>query len=55
MTQYLATCTNCKGLVNHLERSAVVDRCDRCKGEGSDEHGRPWVAPHLVEEPPNGN
>lgn len=33
MTQYLATCLNCGGKVQHLEQSATVERCDECKGE----------------------
>jgi len=33
MTQYLATCSNCGGKVNHLEAEPVVERCDACKGE----------------------
>ena len=33
MTQYLATCDNCGGKVQHLEQSATVARCDACKGE----------------------
>lgn len=33
MTQYLATCANCGGKVQHLEQTATVERCDACKGE----------------------
>jgi len=33
MTQYLAVCTNCGGMVSHLEQSGTVDRCSACKGE----------------------
>jgi len=32
MTQYLATCLNCGGKVNHLEQSGTVERCSACKG-----------------------
>ena len=30
MTQYLATCENCGGKVQHLEQSATVKTCDAC-------------------------
>ncbi len=33
MTQYLATCDNCGGLVSHLEQTATVKTCDACKGK----------------------
>ncbi len=33
MTQFLAKCTNCGGLVSHLEEAPTVDRCDACKGK----------------------
>jgi len=33
VTQYLAKCLNCGGMVNHLEKNATVERCDACKGE----------------------
>ncbi len=33
MTQYLAKCDNCGGMVQHLEESATVATCDACKGK----------------------
>jgi len=33
MTQYLAKCLNCGGMVSHLEKEATVERCSACKGE----------------------
>ncbi len=33
MTQYLAKCLNCGGMVSHLEKDSTVQRCDACKGE----------------------
>jgi len=33
MTQYLAVCKNCGGMVSHLEPESEVDRCSACKGE----------------------
>ncbi len=33
MTQYLATCDNCGGIVAHLEQIATVPKCDACKGK----------------------
>ncbi len=32
MTQFLAKCLTCGGIVSHLEESATVTRCDACKG-----------------------
>lgn len=32
MTQFLAVCKTCGGMVNHLEQIATVPRCDACKG-----------------------
>lgn len=49
MTQYLAQCQNCKGMVNQLEQTAAVARCDRCKGEALTPKGHDWVEPHLQE------
>ena len=50
MTQNLAKCSNCHGMVSHLEATAVVSRCDRCKGDATDANGNQWKAPHLTEE-----
>lgn len=33
MTQYLATCLNCGGMVSQLEQKSTVERCDACKGD----------------------
>ncbi len=33
MTQYLAVCANCGGMVTHLEKDSTVERCDACKGK----------------------
>lgn len=39
MTQYLAKCLNCGGMVSQLEPQATVLRCDACKGEA--QKGKP--------------
>jgi len=39
MTQYLAKCLNCGGMVHHLEAEGTVERCSACKGEP--EKGKP--------------
>jgi len=52
MTQNLAQCSNCHGMVMHLEATAVVERCDRCKGkQRAADDGLPWAAPHLQDQP----
>ena len=33
MTQYLAKCLTCGGMVSHLDKTATVAQCDACKGE----------------------
>ena len=50
MTQNLAQCSNCHGMVMHLEATAVVSRCDRCKGEAKHPSGDAWRPPHQQEE-----
>ncbi len=32
MTQYLAKCDNCGGMVSQLEQQSTVPSCDACKG-----------------------